>query len=845
MRLPFFRSSKAGSTKVETTKLTVVAPPTPLRPPSLPPSRPNPPPVPTSRTSLHLAETQLMSHPLNAPRTPQPSVAPEAESRPVPPSNGQTIPVSLKSISQQLPGNFLATVGTENVRRTTVNIPAEWVLPQLARGRVSITMADLITLLPADVTQRPLPTVNSQHAIVLPLADIVSALPVDLLQPQNQTEVDLNTPEFAQFPNLIDDATEKPAVEVSSVEPVAPTTLESATGESRTPDQTAVPTGDNGRSSAPDTTATEDTAPAGEEEQQAPFALASRMARPIPAANETPPQPATPETAAVGAESITVSLRSLVAVMPDQYFICSRTDLWRRIDLDTRIPLPADLVVPQLKVARVRLPLSVAISLMPGSILASPLPSISDETIPIALQEIVPQLPATLFSSQTKQSDLEEIDFSDSDIPTPFAERDFTPATVEIRTVEPAQLPPPSPPLERESLAEAAEISSGVLEDEEAEIFAEKPAVAEPTSTSTVPAAAEPVTEATPKPMPAEAVVGPVPPLGAPEAAEPPAVAAEAQAAEPATIEQPAAEPAAAEPVAQVTTPAPIAAEPAYQAALPPAEATAEIAAPAPVAAEQRPTTEALPRTDQAEISPPVDQGPEAGQPETTSEEPSTEAATEALTSEPATPAPCVGSTPDQVLANLNRWSLADLVRIEGIDPVLAKRIIEFRDSHGGLKSLEELRQVPGIGRRLFRSLASPPRRHLNRLLGVEHNEELTLQEIVRLTSRLQGVAGCILAMSDGVFLTGELPPHLDRETISVFAPQLFRKVGRYMKELGTGQVTRLSVFTDQQPISILRAGEIFLIVLHDNVHFSKALLRRCERISQELARLCRQRSVE
>jgi predicted regulator of Ras-like GTPase activity (Roadblock/LC7/MglB family) len=99
--------------------------------------------------------------------------------------------------------------------------------------------------------------------------------------------------------------------------------------------------------------------------------------------------------------------------------------------------------------------------------------------------------------------------------------------------------------------------------------------------------------------------------------------------------------------------------------------------------------------------------------------------------------------------------------------------------------------------------------------------------------------------MSDGVFLTGELPPHLDRETISVFAPQLFRKVGRYMKELRAGQVTRLSVFTDQQPISILRAGDIFLIVLHDNRHFSKALLRRCERISQELARLCRQRTVE
>jgi competence ComEA-like helix-hairpin-helix protein len=202
------------------------------------------------------------------------------------------------------------------------------------------------------------------------------------------------------------------------------------------------------------------------------------------------------------------------------------------------------------------------------------------------------------------------------------------------------------------------------------------------------------------------------------------------------------------------------------------------------------------------------------------------------------------GLSSEQILANLNNYTIADLAKIEGVGPVLAERIIEFRKSRGGFQSLDELREVHGISRRVLHALGGIERRGLNRMLGVEHNNELTLQEIVHLTSQLQGVAGCILAMSDGVLLTGELPAHLDKETISVFAPQLFRKVGRYMKELRAGQVTRLSVFTDQQPISILRADDIFLIVIHDNRHFSKALLRRCERISQELARLCRQRTV-
>ena len=653
------------------------------------------------------------------------------------------------------------------------------------------------------------------------------------MQPQNQTEVDLDTPEFAQFPNLIDDVADKTATEEK------PAIQDSAAAE-----ELQTPAPDVSARSPEETLVPEAPAPAPDQEDQpAPRALAWNMAKPIPAANEAPARSAAAQPSSDGVEGITVSLRSLVAVMPDQYFICPRTDLWRRIDLDTRIALPADLVVPQLKIARVRLPLAVAVGLIPRSILASPLPSISDETIPIALQEIVPQLPLNLFASQTKQSDLHEIDFSDSEIPTPFAEKNFTPATVEIRAPESVLLPPPHAPVRPERPVETVEVSSGALEDEAVSIFAEKSAAAEPVieqPSATVEANVESPTSV--EPTTVEPVAEPAAPLAeateepifteAPEAVETTATTAETEADEPASTEQPVVEPAFSEPIAEVVSPTPTVTEPAAQAEPELAEAAAEVATPAPVAAEQPVTAETQQTTEQAAA------------PSQPAEVTTTEAGQEAQISEPAAPASTVGSTPDQVLANLNRWSLADLARIEGIGPVLAQRIIEFRNTHGGFKSIEDLHQIPGVGRRLFRTLASPSRRGLNRLLGVEHNEELTLQEIVRLTSQLKGVAGCILAMSDGVFLTGELPPHLDRETISVFAPQLFRKVGRYMKELRAGQVTRLSVFTDQQPISILRAGDIFLIVLHDNRHFSKALLRRCERISQELARLCRQRTA-
>lgn len=181
---------------------------------------------------------------------------------------------------------------------------------------------------------------------------------------------------------------------------------------------------------------------------------------------------------------------------------------------------------------------------------------------------------------------------------------------------------------------------------------------------------------------------------------------------------------------------------------------------------------------------------------------------------------------------------------IKNVGPALAQRIIAWRAEHGRFNSLDDLRRLPGIGQKTFRALTGARPDALNRLLGATEDRELTLQEIVRLTSKLPGLQGCMLATADGLLLTGEVPEHLDKDAISVFAPQLFRRVARYTKELKVGNVSRFTLFTDQQPVSVFSAEDVFLIVLHDSKHFSKRLLRLCERISIEIARRCRQRTI-
>ncbi|MDX1919991.1 MAG: helix-hairpin-helix domain-containing protein [Candidatus Caenarcaniphilales bacterium] len=49
---------------------------------------------------------------------------------------------------------------------------------------------------------------------------------------------------------------------------------------------------------------------------------------------------------------------------------------------------------------------------------------------------------------------------------------------------------------------------------------------------------------------------------------------------------------------------------------------------------------------------------------------------------------------------NINLASQNELIQLEGVGPVLAKRIVDYRNAHGPFHSLKGLSQVKGLGQK-------------------------------------------------------------------------------------------------------------------------------------------------
>ncbi|MCF3965393.1 ComEA family DNA-binding protein, partial [Streptomyces fuscigenes] len=71
----------------------------------------------------------------------------------------------------------------------------------------------------------------------------------------------------------------------------------------------------------------------------------------------------------------------------------------------------------------------------------------------------------------------------------------------------------------------------------------------------------------------------------------------------------------------------------------------------------------------------------------------------------PGAPAGAPAAATPAAPLSLNAATLEQLDALPGVGPVLAQHILDFRSRNGGFRSVDDLRQVDGIGDRRFADL--------------------------------------------------------------------------------------------------------------------------------------------
>lgn len=200
---------------------------------------------------------------------------------------------------------------------------------------------------------------------------------------------------------------------------------------------------------------------------------------------------------------------------------------------------------------------------------------------------------------------------------------------------------------------------------------------------------------------------------------------------------------------------------------------------------------------------------------------------------------------------DINTASLDELEALPGVGEVRARDIVAVRKEIGGFNHIYQLGLVPGIGPKMFRqmtglSLTTGYSRHqtLNKLLELAPEDTPSLARICQAMCDRIGAVGCVLSTNDGVPLaqTPSVSELADR--YAAISSQLFRRTGRYLRNLTGRDAECLALPLDEPPVLLFSKGDFYFVIVQDERHQSYRDLKRANAILDEICWLLGRRAI-
>jgi len=192
---------------------------------------------------------------------------------------------------------------------------------------------------------------------------------------------------------------------------------------------------------------------------------------------------------------------------------------------------------------------------------------------------------------------------------------------------------------------------------------------------------------------------------------------------------------------------------------------------------------------------------------------------------------------------DLNRASAEEIAdRVDGVGPELARRIVADREVNGPFFDVLDLARVRGLGRRALESILGRPVSvqmyryvpEIRRILGESRVPDV--RTVAHNLAQLPGIEGCVIAHREGYRVT-TTAASADSDKLAAFAPQIYKKLAWYIRQLDIGGLQSVTLLVESRPITIVRGGELYLVLLHCTGQLKRKQIYLAHAVAAELSR--------
>jgi hypothetical protein len=89
-------------------------------------------------------------------------------------------------------------------------------------------------------------------------------------------------------------------------------------------------------------------------------------------------------------------------------------------------------------------------------------------------------------------------------------------------------------------------------------------------------------------------------------------------------------------------------------------------------------------------------------------------------------------------------------------------------------------------------------------------SRQTTPKEVIARAMALQGVAGALVALPDGLMVASQIPSDLNADTLAAFLPQIYGRVSQCTKELRMGELNNLNFTVGNVPWKVFRIHGVY-----------------------------------